>query len=416
MKVLVYPHSTGIGGSQLNAVEIAAAVRDRGHEVIVVSRPGPLVRTIRRLGLPHVTLDPRATRRPSRHAAAQLTALAREHGCDVVHGYEWPPGVEAFAGPGLRMRLPVVCTVMSMAVAPFLPKSMPLIVSTDEIRRRAIGSGHRQVTLLEPPVDVQANAPGQEHGSFRADFGLRADLPLVAVVSRLAPELKLEGLLAACDAAGELASSGTPLQLAVVGDGSARQLVEQAADAANAKAGKKVVTLTGLLDDPRPAYAAADIMLGMGGSALRSLAFGKPLVVQGEHGFCELLTPDSAPLFFRQGWFGLGPAAEGRPQSAARLAEILRRLLADPAARAGLGDYGRSLAVERFSLERAATTQLEVYALAAQACARPSQLRLAAQAARTGASLMSHKTRRKVQRWRGTVAADDFNTVARMRG
>ncbi len=62
MKVLVYPHAMEIGGSQLNALEIAAAVRDRGHEVTVVSRPGPLLKSVRRLGLSHVPLDPRARR------------------------------------------------------------------------------------------------------------------------------------------------------------------------------------------------------------------------------------------------------------------------------------------------------------------------------------------------------------------
>ncbi len=77
MKALVYPHATGIGGSQLNAVEIASAVRDLGHEMLIVSRPGPLVEKIRQLGLPHVLLDERAVRRPSARAAAQLTDLAR---------------------------------------------------------------------------------------------------------------------------------------------------------------------------------------------------------------------------------------------------------------------------------------------------------------------------------------------------
>lgn len=416
MKVLVYPHSTGIGGSQLNAVEIAAAVRDRGHEVIVVSRSGPLTETIRRLGLPHVRLDPRAVRRPSRHAAAQLTWLAQRHGSDVVHGYEWPPGVEAFAGPRLRLDVPVVCTVMSMAVAPFLPRTMPLIVGTDQIRRQAISSGYHQVTLLEPPVDVRANAPSFDPGRFRSDLGLRADVPLVGVVSRLATELKLEGLLAACDAAGELASSGTPVQLVVVGDGLARPLVEQAAAAANARAGRKVVTLAGLLDDPRPAYAAADVMLGMGGSALRSLAFGKPLVVQGEHGFCELLTPESAPMFYRQGWYGIGRQDAGRAASAARLVPILRELLGDPAMCARLGQYGRSLVVDRYSLDQAAATQVEAYTSTIGACARVSRLDLAADTARAGIGVLHHKTRRKWQRWRGTVAIDDFNTVARMQG
>ena len=97
----------------------------------------------------------------------------------------------------------------------------------------------------------------------------------------------------------------------IVGDGAARAEVEEAAAAANARAGRRVVVLAGQLGDPRPAYAAADVVLGMGGSALRGMAFGKPLMVQGEGGFWELLTPESAPMFLRQGWYGIGSTATG---------------------------------------------------------------------------------------------------------
>jgi phosphatidyl-myo-inositol alpha-mannosyltransferase len=390
-------------------------VRDRGHEVLIVSRPGPLVDTIRQLDLPHVMLDARASRRPSALAAAQLTELARRHGCDIVHGYEWPPGMEAFAGPRLRLGLPVVCTVMSMAVAPFLPRTMPLIVGTDQIRTRAIDAGRRHVTLLEPPVDVRANAPEHPSEMFKKELQIRPGVPLVVVVSRLAPELKLEGLLAACDAAGELASSGAELRLVVVGDGQARPLVERAAQAANARAGRVVVTLTGLMVDPRPAYAAASVVVGMGGSALRGMAFAKPVVVQGEHGFCELATPESAPMFLRQGWFGLGPPEHGRAEAAARLVAILRPLLGDRHRQATLGAYLRSLVVDRYSLDRAAGTQLEAYARAAAACAGVTRISLAADAALAGIGVARYKTVRKWQRTRGTAAADDFNTVAKMR-
>jgi phosphatidylinositol alpha-mannosyltransferase len=415
MKALVYPHSTGIGGSQLNAVEISALVRDRGHEILMVSRPGPLVETMRQLDLPHVCLDDRAVRRPSAVAIGQLAELARKHRCDVVHGYEWPPGLEAFAGGRLRLGLPAVCTVMSMVVAPFLPRTMPLIVGTDQIRRQALQAGHQKVTLLEWPVDVRANAPGQDPGSFRRDLGLKPDVPLVVIVGRLATELKLEGLLAACDAAGEVASTGTCMQLVLVGEGQARPLVEAAAQAANTRAGYRVVTLAGLMTDPRRAYAAADIVVGMGGSALRGMAFAKPVVVQGEHGFCELLTPQSAQLFSGPGWYGLGPPEHGRAQAAARLAAILRDLAPDPARRASLGQFARSLAVSRYSLERAAQVQIEAYAEAITQCSDTSRLELAADATRAAASLAYYKTHRKWQRLRGTAAVDDFNTVARMR-
>jgi glycosyltransferase involved in cell wall biosynthesis len=416
VKVLVYPHATEIGGSQLNAIEIAAAVRDRGHDVRVVSRPGPLVERVRELGLPHTLLDRRAERRPSRHAAAQLTQLARQHRIDVVHGYEWPPAVESFAGPRLRLGMPVVCTVGSMSVAPFLPRTVPLIVCADDTRLRAQQAGHSQVTLIETPVDVQANRPDYGPGTFRSDLGFDTAVPLLTVVSRLAAELKLEGLLAACDAVGDLAGSGTPVQLAVVGDGPARPLVEQAAAAANARAGYRAVALAGQMDDPRPAYAAADVMLGMGGSALRGIAFGKPLVVQGERGVWELLTPESAEQLIRHGWYGLGAEADGRAAGAMRLTRILRSLLEDPGTRASLGRYGRSLVVERFSVAQAAATQEKVYFAAMEGSARPSVMDLAADAARTGSGVLRHKMARKWQQWRGSAPVDDFNAVAGTRG
>ena len=40
MRIVVYPHRLEIGGSQINAIELAAAVRDLGHEVIVFGQPG----------------------------------------------------------------------------------------------------------------------------------------------------------------------------------------------------------------------------------------------------------------------------------------------------------------------------------------------------------------------------------------
>jgi glycosyltransferase involved in cell wall biosynthesis len=409
VRVLVYPHAMEIGGSQLNAVETGAALRDRGHDVTVISRPGPLVETARQLGLAHIPLDPKSYRRPSTRAMAQLTRLVQEQKFDVVHGYEWPPGVEVALGPGLRLGTPVLCTIYSMAVAPFLPHTLPLLVSTDNIRIRAEKAGFAQVALVEPPVDVKANAPGFSPGPFRADFGLDDRVPLLASVTRLTPELKLEGTLAACQAVGEIVAAGTPLQLVIAGDGPARAQVEQAAAAANARANGTAVVLTGQLKDPRPAYAAADLVIGMGSSAERALAFGKPLIVQGERGFWELLTPDTAPVFLRQGWYGIGDDAD-RDASAMRLEKILLGLLGDRTAWQRLAEFGRTMAVERFSLEHVAAVHEQLYQAACTA-ARPSRARLAGDALHTGAGLLQYKVHRRYQRWRGTAPTEDFNAV-----
>ncbi|MFD2082567.1 Glycosyltransferase involved in cell wall bisynthesis [Actinopolymorpha cephalotaxi] len=421
MKVLVYPHAMELGGSQLNAVELAGAVRELGHQVTVISEPGPLVQRVVDIGLEHLEL-PAERRRPSPTTVRLLRSLITERGFDVVHGYEWPPGVEAYFAAGRCRDVAATCTVMSMSVAPFLPADLSLAVGTAQIRLSVLeqrfqrrGGGRHSgrgfdpalVNLLEPPVDLAANRPGHPADGFRAQHGLDdpADTGLldVVVVCRLVPELKLEGVLTAVHVIGELARE-LPLRLVVVGDGPAREQVEARAAAANKRAGRRAVVLTGALDDPRPAYAAASITLGMGGSALRALAFGQPLIVQGEDGFFELLTRESSRRFLRQGWYGLGG------DGAATLARILRELATDEARRKDLADFGLHLVTERFSLEGAALLQEAIYldALERAATGRP---RAAREAARTIGGVVTHKVRRRRDRRRGTAAADDFNQL-----
>ena len=91
-------------------------------------------------------------------------------------------------------------------------------------------------------------------------------------MSRLSPELKREGLLSAIAAVG-LVDPALNLRLLIVGHGPCREELQEAADAMNAHVGRKAVTLTGPLMEPRDAYAAADIVLGMGTSAQKGMAF-----------------------------------------------------------------------------------------------------------------------------------------------
>ncbi|GIH12934.1 glycosyltransferase [Rugosimonospora africana] len=423
LRVVVYPHAMTVGGSQLNAIELAAAVRDLGHEVAVLGEPGPLVEQVQALGLEHLPI-PRDRQRPSLPVAARLRRLIQLRRLDIVHGYEWPPGLEVAAAAFARPGTAAVCTVMSMAVAPFLPASMPLVVGTQELCDRTAEGRSGPVYLIEPPVDVVRNAPGHPVAAFRERFGLldsgapgEADAsggvapPRVfdlVMVCRLVPELKLEGILTAIDVVGALARQ-RPVRLTIVGDGPAADAVRERAAAANTVAGQRAVVLTGQLDDPRPAYAAADAVLGMGGSALRGLAFGRPLVVQGEHGFWELLTPQSCETFLRQGWYGVG---DGERAGADRLRGILDRLIGDEGLCRTLGEYGRRLAVERFSLQRAAAVQEDIYR---RALGQPAHVvTSAAEGARAAISLAGYKMHRRYQRLRGLAARDDFNAKAKV--
>ncbi|WP_426184823.1 glycosyltransferase [Microbacterium sp. TWP3-1-2b2] len=402
MKILVYPHDLNMGGSQTNAIELAAAVTALGHECIVYGRRGSLCTRIEELGLEFVE-SPDPGRRPSLSIARDLRALVRSRGIDIIHGYEWPPGLEAAAAAEGSVDVAAVCTVMSMAVAPFLPRSLPLVVGTQQISATEQARGRSRVHLIEPPVDLDHNGPVDDAtvAQFRRKWEL-SDLPVVVVVSRLVPELKSEGILTAIETAGALGRT-TPFQLLIVGDGKARPAMEAAAAQVNEQLGRRAVVFTGELADPRAAYAAADIMLGMGGSALRSLAFAKPLIVQGELGYFRTLTEETADEFRWQGWYGVGEASTSGLR---RLESELAPLLSHAQLRAELGAFGRRL-VEEFSLERAAKRQLAIYQDAF--ATRAQQKRQLREAVRSFSGLAGYHVGQRIARLRGNQRTDDFN-------
>ena len=223
--------------------------------------------------------------------------------------------------------------------------------------------------------------------------------------------MKLEGILTLIEVTRLMAdeAGGLVIHLTIVGDGPAMPEVRAAADLANrATAGRyagDIVTLTGELSDPRPAYAAADIAVGMGGSALRSLAFGKPLIVQGEGGFFEVLDPGTLSCFLEQGFFGqahLDPA-----EASARLRSLLQGLAQDSARRVRLGLWGRELVEERFSLTAAAERQVELYR---RAMLSPVSRRCwIAGGLEAAPGLVRHQVLRRLERRRDKEVRDDFN-------
>lgn len=393
MRLLIYPHELTIGGSQINAIDLAAGVALAGHEVIVYGIPGPLVDYVEQRGLRFVPAR-RLRYRPAPSRIVQLAALARRERLDLIHAYEWPSCLDAYFGAGLILGVPVLCTVLSMSVAPYIPASMPLIMGTAELGSEARRSQQGAVWVLEPPIDVVNDHPGIDGSVFRRAHGVADSDLLVVSVSRLAVDLKLDALVRVIDAA-DLLAGRFPLRLVLVGGGPARNALLERAGAVNRRWGRQVVTLPGPELDPRPVYAAADVVVGMGSSALRALAIGRPVVVQGERAFSEVFEPATLGTFLRQGFYGVADDAAG----AERLADQLNGLLANPQRRAMLGRFGRQVVAERFSLDRAVRIQLEIYS---QVLLNPPRRHLLDALRSASRALMleirNHDPRRKRQR------------------
>lgn len=409
MRILVYPHDLAMGGSQINAIDLAAVMRDSGHEVVLYGQRNTLVERIDELGLEFIE-SPRPRRRPTPAIVSSLRGLIRQRGFEVVHGYEWPPTLEAvMACHGSRSV--AVSTVLSMSVAPFIPTYVPLLVGTEQILAAEVAAGRTRVGLMEPPIDTRLNSPEVKLPlrAFVSRWDLDPEAFTVVVVSRLAHEMKLEGILTAMESVRQL-SRDRRVQLIVVGGGPAARLVQDTAEEINAELGTRAIVVTGEMLDPRPAYAVADVALGMGSSALRAMAFGKPLVVQGIDGFWETLTPESLPTFLWQGWYGQGDGTHGAP---ARLSAILRTLMDQPDTRHLLGRLSWQTVRERFSLVAAAERQLGLYeeSLASRRHGQPFGRTLQDNTVSL-TRFLRYQRGISADRRRGRAADEDFNSKA----
>jgi glycosyltransferase involved in cell wall biosynthesis len=393
MKILICPHELEIGGSQTNAIELAAATRDLGHDVTVVASPGPLLSLVQARRLPFVALPARTGNGDIRRAARALRSVLQRRPADLVHAYEYRAVVEAYAATRTHRGLPLVATELSMSVPSRFPRSVPLIMGTRSLGEDARRLGVRRVEVLEPPVDTAQNSPDYAGPEFLRAHGLDPAVPTAVIVSRLASLLKREGLETAIESVRVL-EPRLPIQLAIVGGGPEHQSLWRRADAVNAALGRRAVVLTGPLVDPRPAYAAADVAIGMGHSALRAMAFAKPVLVIGEGGFSEPVTPETTPSFLRDGFYGDG---HGRPDPQ-RVAAQVAELLADTDRGRRLGDHGRNLVCERFSLEATARRLERIYERAI--ADRPSILASAVESWRISSDLAVRKARGRVRRLR----------------
>jgi len=406
MKILVFAHSMEVGGSQTNAIELSATLRDTyGHDVVLFATPGPMVKVAEQKGLRFIPA-PHGRRFPSLAMMRALRQVVRSERPDLVHVWDWWQCADAYYAVYLMERVPMmVSDTLSEQLTTLLPKTIVTTFGTPELVNQAKAAGHKRAELLVPPVDMHINAPDiVDPRCFREHYNIGANDVLLVTVSRLVKNFKGESLRRTIDAVRVLGRD-LPLRLVIVGDGDARNELEQLAAKTNAELGRAAVSVIGELLDPRAVYAAADIVVGMGGSALRGMAFGKPVIIVGAQGFSSPLTPETAESFYYYGIYGIGDGS----QSNSRLINDIRAL-AEGGTLTELGEFSRQFVGKYFALQTVCA-QLDQFCRNA-VVERRQPFVAVAQGLRMAALLWLRKLRRLLRRLSSTISSPNKHDQA----
>ena len=187
-----------------------------------------------------------------------------------------------------------------------------------------------------------------EAASLRREFGVPEAAPLIVCVARLEPEKGLRTLL---QALAELLTSRPDVRALVVGDGSQRQALQEAAGELGIA---DAVRFTGFRDDARAAIAASDVFVlpspaePFGLVLLEAMALGRAVVAVNAGGPQEIVVDGETGR--------LVPAND--PQA---LADTLAGLIARPAERLRMGRAGRGRYQACYTTRQMAERTLAVY-------------------------------------------------------
>ena len=351
-----------IGGAETHVVELSRALSAMGHEVTVASAGGVYVASLEEAGVRHVEL-PLATKRPGAVLAAKrgLTKLIAGGGFDVVHGHARIPN---FILSRVRKKTPF--RFATTAHGTFAVNALWRRVScwgdrtiavADDVRDylvREYGLGDDKIDVTVNGIDVSRFAPSAPDCAVLGELGLDASHRRVVYVGRLEADNDLAAR-ELCEIAPSLAADCGDLDIVIVGDGGDADNVRAAANKANEAAGRNVVTLAGARSDVDRILAGATAFVGIARCALEAMACAVPAVVAGSFGYLGVFDETKLEAACASNFC----ARDRALPTAEDVERDLRSLLGmSDAERSALGEYGRRVVCEHYSVERMARDYL----------------------------------------------------------
>jgi glycosyltransferase involved in cell wall biosynthesis len=372
------------GGSAHMSDALARHVAAAGHDVLIVTAaygdaPAEEVREgVRIVRLPSVALSSKLAFNydipftASPRNARRLFRLLDDFAPDVVHQHgqffdlTWMSSIWA-----RRHRVPTVLTVHTrvqspfrvhaamlltadrIVVRPFVRLARPWVVPVDIFVREYVEArfGIPGDRVIDIPVGIEPERfRASDRPVMRRHLGI-GDRPMLLSLGHVIP---LRDRLALIEAMPKLLAAQPDLVVVVVGTIHDDRFVHRARELGVDHA---LITTGEVPKEAVPLYAAAadvechDLQgLGFGTASLEMLAAGVPVV--------SVVRADNYPTaHFRDGEH-LILAASSEPDV---LAEAILRLIADPELRKRVGEGGRRLIEEHFSIELVAERYLELY-------------------------------------------------------
>lgn len=354
MRILHSESSTGWGGQENRTLNELISMRERGHELAVVSRPGArLIERAKEAGFQTFAVDMRGA--IDFPAIFKLRRVMRQFRAEIVNTHSGRDTQLAGMAARSMLNRPRLVRTRHLALPitskfsySVLPDHVVTVSKFVENYLVEAGIARQKITTVSTGVDFSRYDRSTVAGNLRAELGLPADALLIGTVAILRAK---KGHAEILDAVPAVLQRFPNAHFVFAGDGA--QTANLTARIAAEGLGERV-HLLGLRRDVTNILASLDVFVlpthqeALGTAFIEAGAMGLPTVATRVDGVPEVIQDGSTGL--------LVPVHDG-----AAIAAALCKLLADPAYRQGMGAAAAEFVRRKFSREAMAEGMERLY-------------------------------------------------------
>jgi glycosyltransferase involved in cell wall biosynthesis len=342
----LYPKSDYFTGAAVQLLELARGLKDRGHHVVVATRPGEgWVEKCAEAGLPYHSVPMRSE--ADVRSVPPLVRILRQHRIQVVHAQKGKARTLAMMA-GLFTKIPVLILnrgvsfpIDAFSRLGYTTKRVTAIVAVSEsIKRGLVSQGVRadKIHVIYSGTDTARFHPGVDGTRVRRELGLGPEHYLITQIGIRS----WKGNDDTMDAMKTVAAQAPQARLLFVGANEAKAKILREKAAARGLADRIHVFL--YREDIPEILAASDVCvdasyagLGITGTLREALAVETAVIGTELEGNPELITDGETGYLFP-------------PRDTGALARCILRMIEDPGRATAMARTGRKRVEEEFSV------------------------------------------------------------------
>lgn len=365
MKILMALMGLEIGGAETHVVELSKELKRRGHDISVVSNGGVYEKELKEAGITCYNLPLHSRKITDMYKSYKgIGKLVRENNFDFIHAHARIPGFLC----GLlqkRMKFRFMTTTHWVFKTGFLLNLMTdwgerTVAVSEDIKRYLIDNYNYpedNISVTINGIDTDKFSPETTPNGVDREFDMIKSKNRIVYVSRMDKDRSAVAFNLT-ELATKLCERYPDLEIVIVGGGNDLSRLEEAVEKVNEKVGRKVVILTGARTDISSFIALGDMFVGVSRAALEAMSAGKPVVIAGNEGYIGTFSEEKLDISIKTNYCCRGCEMPDNDTLYRDICEILDKSEEE---RRKMGDYNRSVIMDRYSVFKMADDYEDAY-------------------------------------------------------